>query len=153
MNFLHLKIPPVIILLFFITLTAVAKLHFATMEHLGIAPLFFAVCALVAGVTYIMLGVWQFRKARTTVNPLAPEDTSQLVESGIYAKTRNPMYVGFALLLVSWGCFLSTFAMIPCVILFMVYMQYFQIIPEEKILTAKFGDAYLEYMKKAKRWV
>ena len=81
MNFLRLRIPPIIVLLFFTGLTGVAKLRFASMEHLGIAPLVFAICALFAGVLFIMLGVWQFRQAQTTVNPLAPEQTSSLVQT------------------------------------------------------------------------
>ena len=80
-EFFTLENTPIIVLLFFIGLTGVAKLRFASMEHLDIAPLVFALCALFAGVLYIMLGVWQFRQAQTTVNPLVPEQTSSLVQT------------------------------------------------------------------------
>ena len=58
---------------------------------------------IVAGLTIAALGAVAFRNASTTVNPLRPESTSSMVVSGVYALTRNPMYVGFALVLVGWG--------------------------------------------------
>lgn len=67
-----------------------------------------AVAAFVAGgVAFNVLGLLAFRRARTTINPLKPGKTSALVTDGIYRFTRNPMYVGIALLLhglVGDGC-------------------------------------------------
>ena len=64
-----------------------------------------ALAALGAGVC--LAGVASFRRARTTVNPLVPEQASSLVQAGIYRHTRNPMYLGFAILLVAWAALLG----------------------------------------------
>ncbi len=60
--------------------------------------------ALVAslGVAVALAGVIEFRRAQTTVDPFHPDRASALVVGGIYRVTRNPMYLGFALLLAGW---------------------------------------------------
>ena len=58
--------------------------------------------ALILGAYVAVSGVVEFRKHQTTINPMHADDASSLVTSGIYQKTRNPMYVGFVLILASW---------------------------------------------------
>jgi protein-S-isoprenylcysteine O-methyltransferase Ste14 len=98
-------------------------------------------------------GAREFRKAKTTVNPLHPERTSSVVTGGIYRYTRNPMYVGATLVLL--GCFLafgglSAAAGLPA---FVWYITRFQIVPEERALRAKFGRAYTDYQQRVRRWL
>ena len=98
-------------------------------------------------------GAREFRRSRTTVNPLHPERASSVVTSGIYRYTRNPMYVGIVLVLL--GCFvafgaLSGLAGLP---IFIAYMNRFQITPEEHALQAKFGREYTDYQARVRRWV
>src|SRR3979411_2734207 len=65
-------------------------------------------CALAAsGVIVTALGVRAFRRARTTINPLNPEQASSVVTDSIYRYTRNPMYLGFAMMLVGWAIYLD----------------------------------------------
>ena len=99
------------------------------------------------------LGAREFRRAKTTVNPLHPERASSVVTSGIYRYTRNPMYVG--ILLVLLGCFVAFGALSGLVGLpiFIAYMNRFQIRPEERALQAKFGREYNEYQARVRRWV
>ncbi len=61
----------------------------------------------VIGALICLSGVVSFRRAKTTVNPIKPDSTSTLVVSGIYRYTRNPMYLGFLLVLLGWAIFLS----------------------------------------------
>jgi protein-S-isoprenylcysteine O-methyltransferase Ste14 len=61
-----------------------------------------------AGVTFDLLGLLAFHRSRTTINPLQPGKASALVTSGVYRFTRNPMYVGMALLLTAWALHLSS---------------------------------------------
>jgi protein-S-isoprenylcysteine O-methyltransferase Ste14 len=76
-----------------------------------------------------------------------------MVTSGVYGVSRNPMYVGFLLVLIGWAAFLShalAFALLP---LFVAYMNRFQIEPEERALSAKFGGQFQEYRRSVRRWV
>lgn len=99
------------------------------------------------------LGAWEFRRAKTTVNPLHPERASSVVASGIFRVTRNPMYLG--LLLVLLGCFFAFGALSAVVGLpaFILYIRRFQIQPEEQALQAKFGAAYTQYQTRVRRWL
>jgi protein-S-isoprenylcysteine O-methyltransferase Ste14 len=94
-----------------------------------------------------------FNRAQTTVNPLKPESASSLVTDGIYAVTRNPMYLGLTLLLMAWALWLGTVSPWIMVLLFPIVITIFQILPEERALEALFGDAYRDYRKRVARWV
>jgi protein-S-isoprenylcysteine O-methyltransferase Ste14 len=94
-----------------------------------------------------------FRRARTTVNPLHPERASAVVTAGIYRVTRNPMYLGMALLLVAWGTWLGTPLTLAAVPAFVAYITRFQILPEERALRAHFGPPYEAYCRTVRRWL
>jgi len=113
------------------------------------------VCALlfVLGAALDVAGLIHFLRARTTVNPLDPTTTTSLVTGGLYRFTRNPMYLGFALLLLAWGLFLANVAALLGVPAFIVYMNRFQIVPEERALEARFGDEYSRYCARVRRWI
>lgn len=105
------------------------------------------------GLGFDVLGLLAFRAAHTTVNPLHPEKASALVSTGVYRITRNPMYVGMLCLLLAWAAFLAHPAALLGPLLFVLYITRFQIIPEERILQARFGEPYVEYMKQVRRWI
>jgi protein-S-isoprenylcysteine O-methyltransferase Ste14 len=112
-----------------------------------------AACLAAAGVVTSVLGVVAFRRARTTVNPMHPESSSALVVTGIYRLTRNPMYLGFLLLLLAWAVFLSNALAVLVLPTFVLYMNRFQIGPEERALTSTFGAAYVTYQARVRRWL
>lgn len=105
------------------------------------------------GAVVSVLGVASFRRAKTTVNPMHPEQASVLVDSGIYRFTRNPMYLGFAIVLLAWCVYLSAWPALLVVAAFVVYMNQFQIKPEESALEARFGAAFVAYKKSVRRWL
>ncbi|MDX1551941.1 MAG: isoprenylcysteine carboxylmethyltransferase family protein [Marinobacter sp.] len=105
------------------------------------------------GVLFPVAGVVAFRRARTTVDPRTPEASSALVSSGIYRYSRNPMYVGFALWLLAWGIFLGPGWELMGVVFFVLYMNHFQIAPEERALRALFGDEFRAYEQQVRRWI
>jgi len=112
----------------------------------------FAVIALAGGAA-ALAGNLAFRRVRTTPNPFKPQNASSLVTSGIYRFTRNPMYLGLLLVLLGWATFLcSAFALLGLVA-FVAYIARFQIVPEERVLLAKFGAAYSEYVAHVRRWL
>jgi len=94
-----------------------------------------------------------FRSARTTVNPLAPGRSSVVVTAGIYRVSRNPMYLGMALLLLAWCVYLGNPLALLSLVLFCAYITRFQIIPEERLLLAKFGAPYASYLREVRRWI
>jgi protein-S-isoprenylcysteine O-methyltransferase Ste14 len=112
-----------------------------------------AVAIALAGAGFSLAGVISFRRAGTTANPMKPETASSLVCSGIYTHTRNPMYVGLLLVLVAWAIFLSTAWALLGPLALVLYMNRFQIAPEERVLSARFGADYAAYQSRVRRWL
>ena len=105
------------------------------------------------GIAVMAAGLGAFRRSSTTINPMKPEEASSLVIAGIYARTRNPMYLGLLLILTGIGLFLGS-ALALCVLpLFVLYMNLFQITPEEEALKELFGDQYSLYQSNVRRWI
>jgi protein-S-isoprenylcysteine O-methyltransferase Ste14 len=107
----------------------------------------------VLGVAVAIAGVVAFHRARTTVNPLKPQESSALVVSGIYARTRNPMYVGMALVVTAWAVFLGNPLTLLGVAVFIAWIDRFQIEPEERALRSLFGPAFGAYRERVRRWL
>jgi protein-S-isoprenylcysteine O-methyltransferase Ste14 len=105
------------------------------------------------GLAFSLAGALAFRRAKTTVNPLHPERATALVTHGVYRVTRNPMYVGLMLGLLAWAVFLASPLSLAGPVLFIVYINRFQIEPEESALKAKFGAVYEQYKATARRWL
>lgn len=153
MNAIELKIPPAVVVFIF----AVA-MWFASMQLLSLAfawswSTLTAVIVAGAGLIFGLAGVVAFRKAKTTANPAEPNATSTLVIWGVYRLSRNPMYVGLLLMLLGWAIFLAhlmTFAFLP---LFIAYMNRFQISPQERALSSKFGERFTSYQQSTCRWL
>lgn len=99
------------------------------------------------------VAVLGFRAARTTVNPTTPEAATSIVITGIYRLSRNPMYLGFLLALVALAIFLGNFLSALGPLLFVAYMNRFQIAPEERALRARFGQPYEAYLRSVRRWL
>ena len=113
------------------------------------------ICAalMAAGAAVGLSGVWSFRKARTTVNPWRVNASSELVVSGVYRHTRNPMYLGLLLGLLGWGvCLANAFALLLALI-FIPFMNRFQILPEERALQQAYGESFGEYCRRVGRWL
>ena len=67
--------------------------------------------------------------------------------------SRNPMYLGFLLLLLALACYLMNVAAMALLPLFVLYMNRFQIAPEERFLLQKFGAEYQAYCERVRRWL
>ncbi len=107
---------------------------------------------LILAVLVIFLGIFQFRRAKTTVNPVDLSRTSQLVTTGIFKYSRNPMYLGMLLILLAFGLKLGNAFNTLLAAGFVYYMNHFQINREEKALTDLFGKQYSAYCKATRRW-
>lgn len=153
MRALELKIPPVVIgLALGAVMAAFARLAPAFAFGLPGGRVIAAGLAAI-GVLVALSGVASFRRAGTTVNPLQPSATARLVVSGIYRRTRNPMYLGMLLVLLGWGVFLANVLAFLAAIAFIPLMNRLQIGPEERSLAATFGPAFTAYQSTVRRWL
>ena len=153
MHLLELKVPPVVVVFLMATLMWLVSRAVPEFAFEIPARDLLAVSLAIVGVGVSILGIAAFRRARTTVNPMNPDASSALVRSGIYSRTRNPMYVGFLLILAAWAIFLSNvlaFLLLPA---FVVYMNRFQIEPEERALESLFGEEFVAYKSRVRKWL
>ena len=152
MNALELKVPPpAVALVFAAAMWGIATIA-APIAVPDIVRHVVAAAIALAGGCISLAGVISFRRARTTVNPLKPENASALVTAGIYRFTRNPMYVGLLVVLLAWAVFLSSAWALLGPVAFALYIDRFQIAPEERVLASMFGAAYLGYKTRTRRW-
>jgi protein-S-isoprenylcysteine O-methyltransferase Ste14 len=153
MQALELKLPPLVVwMLSAVAVAAAARLWpGASMPFAGHRAA--AVVVLLLGILMAIAGVVQFRRARTTVNPLAPLNASAIVDSGVYRLSRNPMYLGMALGLGGLALWWANVAGGVVVLLFCAYLTQFQIKPEERALLDRFGPAYAAYLRRVRRWL
>lgn len=150
---LKLKIPPVVVVVLCGALMwASTKLVPSLDFELNHAVVWASVVALI-GVSVAALGVAEFRRAKTTVNPLKPDSASTFVASGIFHLTRNPMYLGMLLVVIGWALFLRNAVPFLGAVAFIAYMNHFQIEPEERMLLARFGEQFAAYRARVRRWL
>ena len=145
------KIPPPIV-----TLAFGLSIYFSR----GMFPAFEASHSFYLGIFLLFLGffilvsaVRLFRKDKTTVNPLSPDQATKLVTDGIFKYSRNPMYLGMAVVLSSIAVFFNLLGGIILIALFCAYITKFQIIPEERAMSDLFSDDFDKYIKETRRWV
>lgn len=150
---LELRIPPLAMaVIFALAMGGIAWLTSAWSFAGGHAYVAGAVVWLL-GCLICLLGVVQFRVSSTTVNPTSPALSSCLVTNGIYRHTRNPMYLGFGLMLAGEGVILGSIVALILVPVYGAYLTRFQILPEERILKVKFGDTYQRFLAEVPRWI
>lgn len=142
--------PPIVALMFIVIayfLGRFAPLPFSAplaLRYIGLALTF-------AGFLLGVAAFIEFRKVRTTLDPHG--SVKQVVTSGIYRFTRNPIYLGFLLMVIGlplnsgsyWGIVLAPF--------YVFVMNRVIIQHEEAYLEKKFGKAYTSYTSRVRRWL
>ncbi len=111
------------------------------------------VLLILTGAGIDLWSVFQFRGQNTTINPLSPEKTKSLVIHGLYNYSRNPMYLGMLLILLGWICLLGHVSSLLVLPIFIMTLNYLQIMPEEQQLQQLFGDSYSQYCRSVRRWL
>jgi len=153
MQALELKIPPpAVAALMAVAMWGISALT-PLIEASALVRAVAAVLIALAGGVFSIAGIVSFRAARTTINSMKPETTTSLVCSGIYRLTRNPMYLGLLFVLVAWAVFLSSAWALLGPLAFVLYINRFQIAPEERALSAMFGTEYSAYKSTVRRWL
>lgn len=153
MRALELKMPPMLLAVLLLPAMWGLSQCAPRLAIPGPARMAAALVICVAGGTFIALGILEFRRFRTTVDPTRPGRTTSFVASGIYRVTRNPMYLGALMLLVAWAVFLAAPWALSGPVFFGLYMNRFQIKPEERILASLFGEEYTRYAARVRRWL
>lgn len=144
--------PPFIMVIFAIFMKGMALAGPVVEVALAVRILVAAVLFLI-GTLLAFAGVRTFRQSATTISPLNPDTASSLVQTGVYRFSRNPMYVGMAMYLIAWAAFLSSILALIGVVGFVVYMNRFQITPEERALAELFGSDFDNYQLQVRRWL
>lgn len=153
MRFLEHRVPPPIVALAFVLVgwwiarvTPVLPLSRGIRITAGIV---------LAGAGFALIGasVREFRRFQTTIHPLDPERASSIVSTGPFAISRNPMYVGLLLILLGWTAYLAAPAALLAPAGLVAYLTRFQILPEERALSEKFGAPYDAYRRRVRRWL
>jgi protein-S-isoprenylcysteine O-methyltransferase Ste14 len=106
---------------------------------------------LLAGVALNIAADRAFKRAQTTVKPY--EESQTLVTDGVFARSRNPMYLGMVLALSGIGMLLGTLSPFLVIIPFAAAMHAVFIRAEERMLAATFGDAWTAYTRQVRRWL
>jgi len=106
---------------------------------------------MMVGIGFIVLARREFSRHRQPTDPGQP--TSQLIRSGVFTISRNPLYLGASIFLIgialTFNLLWSVVTLLPC----MVLCHYILILPEEQYLAGKFGDEYRAYFASVHRWL
>jgi protein-S-isoprenylcysteine O-methyltransferase Ste14 len=139
--------------LFYISIAIMVALHFllplmkvvpSPWNWLGLAPL-------ACGVLLNIVADQAFHRAGTTVKPY--QESTTLITEGVFEISRNPMYLGFVLILVGIAIFLRSLSPFLVVPVFSYLMDRIFITVEEQMLTEKFGMAWSDYKGRVRRWI
>lgn len=150
---MQLRIPPPLLMLL------AAALMWALHRWLPLGQLiatpwnYFAVLPAAIGRAITVAAGARFRRARTTFDPWKPRDSTCLVTNGVFRFSRNPMYLGLVLVLVAWALWLGTVSPWLVPPLFVIVISVAHIVPEEQALEELFGDAYVAYRHRVRRWI
>lgn len=154
MKLLETRLPPVSVLLIGILLVWLLSPGVSELIRAD-SPFRLALAAglFVGGIVLAITSVLSFRKLQTSVDPLNPEKANSMVTTGVYAFSRNPMYLAMLLILAAFVIFAWQASGILILLGFIAYLTRFQIIPEERVLARKFGDDFQRYCERVRRWI
>ena len=148
-----MRIPPLIIFTVPVLLGWVAAGFGIVVDDPMTGQKLFASALFLTGIIFMGVAVLGFKMKRTTVDPIHPEAASALVTNGIYAISRNPMYVGMAACSIGVCVFFGLWVGLATAVMAVVYITHFQIKPEEEVLANIFGEDYSDYRQKVRRWI
>ena len=146
-----IKIPPPILVIILTSLVYISstKLELIYLPYRQTI----SILILVIGLIIIISPIVNFIKSKTTVNPVKFKNVNRLVTTGIYKHSRNPMYLGMIIIIISITVYYLNYLSVFSPLIFYIWINKFQISREEIFLEDKFGDEYLKYKSKTRRWI
>ena len=145
------KFPPPLVALTFGFLINFTKDIFPKIEIRN--KIIFGSFMIIIGLIIILSAIILFKKYQTTITPLNPSNATKLITDGIYKFSRNPMYLGLLFVLFGISIILNPTGGLFLIPLFILYLNIFQIVPEENAMVDLFKDEFLEYRKNVRRWI
>jgi len=103
------------------------------------------------GIAIAVASVRRFKRAQTGIIPF--DEATKLVTGGLYRYTRNPMYLGMFIVLSGVAIVLGSVSPLLVVWLFMLVIRYNFVAAEERFLEAAFGQDYLVFKSRVRRWL
>lgn len=145
------KIPPPILVLILVSSNYYSSkkidlIHLPNQDLISIIIFLF-------GILILINPIFKFIKSKTTIDPIKFKKVNKLITSGIYKYSRNPMYLGLLMIVISTSIFYLNIFSITTPFLFYCWINRFQIKREEIFLTEKFGEEYMSYKIKTRRWI
>lgn len=147
----HRTLNPPFVLLVFLVLLPAAHLLVPCLVLLSGPWRLVGLAGVIAGIALNIAADGLLKKVRTSIKPTA--QPSVLVTSGPYAISRNPMYLGFGLLILGIAVLLGTAAPLVLAAVFFPIADHLFIRFEESVLEAEFGPAWIDYATRVRRWV
>lgn len=142
---------PLLLMLFLLALSWPLSLILPTaLSHQNIITIV-GYALLISGTTLLLSAAGLFKKIGTTIDPTKAPD--QLVTTGIYKLSRNPMYLGMLLILIGAQLALSSLFGMILPITFFLIMNKIVIPREEQMVASSFGAEYVEYKTLVRRWI
>ncbi|MBP8251200.1 MAG: isoprenylcysteine carboxylmethyltransferase family protein [Herpetosiphon sp.] len=112
--------------------------------------MFVGIVLMISAIAVIVVARREFTKHRQPTDPHQP--TSKIITTGIFALSRNPLYLGSAIFMLGLGFALNMVWIMIMLAPSLWLCQIVLIMPEERYLAAKFGDEYHAYMATVQRW-
>lgn len=149
---LDTRVPPPVVMLVAGMLAWAGSVAFPAANVVFSGSSLLAVVAAAVGLLLNLYPKLLFRQARTTVNPFKPHASTVLLTNGIYRHSRNPMYLGHALILFGVASLLQNWVALLGVPAYLAYVTQFQVKPEERALMASFPTQFEQYAQSTRRW-
>jgi protein-S-isoprenylcysteine O-methyltransferase Ste14 len=149
---LELKVPPIVlgpVVALMMWPVSVLAPHVAIPVWARIAA---AVLVCLPAVLLVVFAYAAFGREHVAKDSKHPEQTMTLITSGVFARTRNPMYMSLLLMLLALAIVLSSPLALVLVVGFALYVRRYQIVPEERALLERFGPEYEDYVSRVRRW-
>lgn len=109
-----------------------------------------AVLVLIAAVC-VVSAIRQFMRHNEHPSPYKP--TGTIIDSGVYSRTRNPIYVGFLMIVLAVAIAINSAWLVLSFVALALVLHFGVVKPEERYLSAKFGSTYDEYRRRVRRWI
>ncbi len=136
-----------------IAIVVMAALHFSFPVTRIIAPWWnlLGIIPLALGVIVNLIADQAFQKANTTVKPF--KESTALITEGVFRISRNPMYLGFVLVLIGTAVLMRSLTPYVIVLAFAILMDRMYITVEERMLEKEFGTVWEAYKRNTRRWL
>ncbi|KFE72465.1 putative protein-S-isoprenylcysteine methyltransferase [Hyalangium minutum] len=106
---------------------------------------------LLGGVVLLVMSMRQFTRADIDMRPWMP--TAGIMDKGLYSWTRNPMYLSFAIIYLGIALLIPSEWAVLTLIPALLVIRYYVIAKEERYLEATFGEPYVRYKARVRRWL